>query len=81
MNTEFEIWLSQRPQVIKDLAKKYPPGEYVIKSGAPYVVTHGGARVVLYSYFENGTIGVVTVVGGIKADIDPQWLEQTIINN
>ena len=48
---ELEEWLSDRPQVVKDMARKYPPwNEYRIKST--------GQTAILYSYSENGTVTV-----------------------
>lgn len=55
---EFEKWLSSRPTVIQDLGRKYPPGEYKIKEGAPYALTCPGTIVSIISYNENGTIQV-----------------------
>ena len=47
----FEVWLEGRPEVIKDMAHKYPPWKrYRIKST--------GQECVLYSYSEAGTVTV-----------------------
>lgn len=61
MNDKMKKWLSTRPVVIRKLAKKYPPGEYMIKSGAPYGISCTGTKVCLYSYHENGNVSVVVM--------------------
>lgn len=61
MNKEFEEWLSTRPKVIQDLARKYPLGEYVIKAGAPYGISCPGTKVQMFSYHENGTVSVIVL--------------------
>jgi hypothetical protein len=55
----FDEWLATRPDSIKELAKKYPPGEYKIKEDAPINVTIPGSTVLLISYLEQGQIGVM----------------------
>lgn len=45
----WDEWLSDRPQVIKDLAEKYPPYN---------LYRMGNHRVTLYSYSEDGTVTV-----------------------
>jgi len=56
---EFEEWLETRPQIIQDMAKKFPPGDYLVKEDAPYGITASGCTVNLQSYREDGTVGVV----------------------
>ena len=56
---EFSKWLLTRPKKIQDMAREYPPGEYIIKGGAPYGICRPGTKVALYSYLENGEVGVV----------------------
>lgn len=56
---EFEQWLRTRPKCIQDLAEKYPPGEYVMIKDAPYGLTCEGAIVSIYSYTEDGNVGVI----------------------
>lgn len=58
MNDEMEEWLSTRPRIIQDLARKYPPGEYKISEDAPYGITCPGTIVYLVAYYENGLIRV-----------------------
>lgn len=60
-NEALEQWLIGRPQIIKDLARKYPPGEYRIKEGAPYGYTCPGTIVYLVSYNEGGEIRVAVM--------------------
>jgi hypothetical protein len=57
----FAKWLETRPQVIRELAIKFPPGEYRMKDGAPYGISCEGTKVHLESYLENGSIGVVVL--------------------
>ena len=47
----WEDWVSTRPQIIKDLCKRFPP--YNI-----YRLKDSGHRVTLHSYSEDGTITV-----------------------
>lgn len=58
-NTAFQQWLATRPASVQRLAKKYPPGKYRIKPGAPYGISCPGTIVELYSYTEHGEIGVI----------------------
>lgn len=55
---EFEEWLSTRPQIIKDMVAKYPPGDYTIKEDAPYTITAPGSTVNIISWREDGQVGV-----------------------
>lgn len=61
MENEFEKWLETRPESIKKLAGKYPPGEYIVNERAPYGVSCEGTTVCLYSYHENGNVSVVVL--------------------
>jgi len=64
-------WYNSRPQHIKDLVDKYPPGWYVVKVGAPYGVTCEGTKVWLVCYTDNGKVGV-----GVHAeDKQPEAIE------
>ena len=56
---EFEKWLKTRPKCIQELAAKYPPGEYIMIKDAPYGLTCEGTIVTLYSYTEDGDVGVI----------------------
>ena len=56
---EYREWLETRPQIIKDLAEAYPPGEYRIKENAPYSISCPGTRVFLEGYREDGQVIVV----------------------
>uniref|UniRef100_A0A6M3JIW3 Uncharacterized protein n=1 Tax=viral metagenome TaxID=1070528 RepID=A0A6M3JIW3_9ZZZZ len=47
----WEDWVSTRPQIIKDLCKRFPP--YNI-----YRLNNSGHKVTIYSYSEDGTITV-----------------------
>jgi len=71
-----DAWLQDRPQIIKDIAGKVPPGRlYLLKSS--------GHRVFPYSYSEDGTLTVV-VSGQFNSvvferrvfGIDPEDLEE-----
>jgi len=55
----WEDWVSTRPQIIKDLCKRFPPYNL-------YRLKNSGHRVTLYSYSENGTI-TVNVTGEYNA--------------
>jgi hypothetical protein len=57
----FDEWLETRPESIKELAAKYPPGEYIIKEGAPYGISAPGTKVILHSYFEDGNVRVAVL--------------------
>lgn len=46
---EFESWLEGRPETIKQLARKFPPGT---------VIESNGERLYVISYDEDGGIGV-----------------------
>lgn len=61
MTKEFKEWLETRPESIKKLANKYPPGDYIIKEGAPYAISCQGTTVSLYSYLESGYVTVVVL--------------------
>lgn len=54
-------WLKDKPEIIKELAHKFPPGEYRIKENAPYGISCEGTKVFLHSYTEEGEIGVVVM--------------------
>lgn len=56
---EFEEWLKTRPESVQMLAADYPPGWYRIRDGAPYGISCPGTVVQLYSYTEDGQVGVV----------------------
>jgi hypothetical protein len=58
-NSAFQQWLMTRPISVQRLAKKYPPGKYRIKTGAPYGISCPGTIVELYSYTEHGEVGVI----------------------
>ena len=49
---EFNKWLSDKPEIIKDLVKQIPPGRL-------YLLKTSGHKVFPYSYNEDGTITVV----------------------
>jgi hypothetical protein len=59
MDEEFEKWLTTRPQMIQEMGRKYPPGQYVIAEGAPYGFTCPGTIVNILAYCEDGSIDVV----------------------
>lgn len=61
MDKEFQLWLKDKPDIIKKLAGAYPPGEYVMSDDAPYQISRPGTRVQLYSYSESGSINVVVL--------------------
>ena len=52
-------WIKSRPESVQEIISKYPPGEYLIKEGAPYGVSCPGTKVILHSYGEDRTIGVI----------------------
>jgi hypothetical protein len=55
----FEEWLKTKPKSIQKLAGKYHDEKYRIKDGAPYGVSCPGTIVHVYSYSEDGDIGVI----------------------
>lgn len=61
MDQKFKDWLATKPESIQKLATKYPPGEYMVKPGAPYGVSCEGTVVSLFSYCEDGTVSVVVL--------------------
>ena len=54
-STEFDKWLADRPQVIKDLAKRFPPNVL-------YQMKDTGHRVFVRGYSEDGTL--IVHIGG-----------------
>jgi hypothetical protein len=85
---DHELWLATRPQVIQDLAKRYPFDRvYVVKPQAPYRGTPPGAVVGVVSYIEHTgappTIAVRLLRDApgewrshtMRYEVDPQWLE------
>jgi len=53
--------MATRPESIKKMAKKYPPGPYVIKDGAPYGVSSPGSKIELIGWTEDGKVIVVVL--------------------
>ena len=64
----FEAWLEERPESIKQLVAKYPPGTYTMKEGAPYRITDPGTEVELVSYLEDGNVGVAVKAANKSKD-------------
>lgn len=58
MNTELEDWLKTRPEIIQQMARAYPPGDYKIADNAPYGYTCSGTIVTLEGYNEEGDVMV-----------------------
>lgn len=51
---QFQLWLADRPQVIRDMAKRMPPNTcYRQRDGNPM------GHYTLYSYSEDGTVSLV----------------------
>ena len=50
--TEWDKWLKDRPEVIKNLAERFPPNKL-------YRLHDSGHRVMIYSYGEDETLTVV----------------------
>lgn len=75
---EFDAWIKDRPQVIQDLAAKWPPGRL-------YRHEKTGQFMQLYSYSENGTVTADVLLGYRQIDlismrvfgIDPNDLEES----
>ena len=55
LDEEFEEWVEERPECIKEMIKKYPPNLL-------YRLKTANQRVTIYSYAENNTM-TVTVSG------------------
>lgn len=43
-------WYNSRPEDIKALIDKYPPGLYEVIDGAPYTLSCSGQRVIIFGY-------------------------------
>lgn len=54
----YEQWFSERPPHVQEMIKKYPPGKYVVRQGAPYAISCPGTIVEIVSYGEDGEVGV-----------------------
>ena len=70
MNESLEEWLTDRPQIIKDLARSHPPdGEYRLASGAD------DDLYLIYSYSEAGTMKVTRYarLAGAPDSVLPLW--------
>ena len=72
---ELEKWLRGRPQIVKDIARKYPPYDLYVHKGHPETATY-----TIYSISEDGTItcnktdflGFQTQVFGMHpSDLEP----------
>tara|TARA_R110002126_G_scaffold102802_1_gene235089 strand:+ start:7614 stop:8183 length:570 start_codon:yes stop_codon:yes gene_type:complete len=59
----FDVWIKEKPEIVQELAKKFPPGIYTMKEGSPYAITNPGIEVELYSWLETGDVGII-----VKAD-------------
>lgn len=55
---EYRLWYEARPPFIKDLIARYPWREYIVKEGAPYIITGPGSIVGLISYSESGEVQI-----------------------
>lgn len=61
-------WLEERPPHVRSLAVRFPPGATVkAKDGQVLMVPAPGVTGEVYSYFENGCVGVVAP---LAADVD-----------
>ena len=58
-NPELEKWLEGRPQIIKDMARQYPTGWYVMTNNAPYGISTPKTKVELIGYKEGGEVIVL----------------------
>lgn len=61
MNEAFEDWLKTRPAHVQEIVRKYPPGIYRIKEGAPYAISCPGTTCYLHSYTELPQEGKVEI--------------------
>jgi hypothetical protein len=61
MNMELEQWLEGRPEVIKSLARRYPPGTFIVIDGEPNWVI---------KYWETKDGGAVLGISNINPAID-----------
>ena len=59
---KFQKWLSERPKIIQELGKKYPPSNsYIMKPNAPYGLSCEGTIVELTGYLEDGHVSVIVL--------------------
>lgn len=72
---EWEDWLETRPESVQRLARKYPPGKYRIKPGAPYGVSCPGTTVYIHGYTEDGEVIVLI----LAIDKLPEAIDHEII--
>lgn len=56
---EWNKAVSEAPPQVQEVMKKYPPGDYIIKAGAPYGICCPGTVVETRSYAENGMISII----------------------
>ena len=59
MDENFEKWLEGRPQIIKDLARAYPSGWYIMTDDAPYGISAPKTKVELVGWTEKGELIVL----------------------
>jgi hypothetical protein len=68
VNEALELWLADRPQIIKDLARSHPPdGQYRLASGTDDDVYQ------IYSYSEDGTMSVIRYTRLTPDSMMPLW--------
>ena len=72
---DYAEWFNSRPVEIQAFVQRYPYDWYIIKKGAPYKLTHAGLVVELISYTEGKLVQVAAYEVGIRAYINPVWLE------
>lgn len=59
LDLKMEEWVETRPDHIRELISKYPPGHYLVKSFAPYAITAPGCEVELIGYKDDEVIVIV----------------------
>jgi hypothetical protein len=79
--SDLRDWLGPLPKSVQILARLWPPGCYVqAHEGKKLIVPAPGIVGEVYSYFENGTLGVVAdLPEGFETETDEQFEEGEVV--
>jgi hypothetical protein len=61
LDTETAEWLASSPEKVRDAFLACPPGLYLVKIGAPYILSAPGCKVVVHGH-TGGGLAIITVV-------------------
>lgn len=78
---KFAAWFNDSPEAIQDVVRKYPPGRYKVKAGAPYAFSYPGTTVYIESRMAYKKASEIVVI--LKAaDMLPQTIDhiETLYN-